>query len=60
MTPKNESSTQFKENCATHHKATFKKKRPFARFDSMVKEKYEISDNMFENMSRQERNQKLK
>ena len=50
----------FADHHKTHHKATFKKKKPFAQFDKMIKEKYEISDNMFENMSRQERNQKLK
>ena len=42
------------------HEPVKKKLPPFYEFDKMVKEKYNLSDDMYQNMSNQERNQKLK
>ena len=42
------------------HSPVKKKKDPFAEFEKMIKKKYHVSDDMYQNMSYYERNKQLK
>lgn len=46
--------------CLGRHEPVKKKLPPFYEFDQMVKEKYGISDDMYQKMTNEERNNKLK